>query len=173
MFEQYLMDASRLYEKSNNNIDEILYLRSVIFHLAGAVEAYVNDLPSAFEGSEKYSSFELDFLMDRTWQVVPQSATVKEITRFNSIKDKLKFLARKHQRDGYVILDAPVWGKYIQFKDFRDKLVHPREDLEDVSIEEYRYEASEGLKTIIELLNLLSQSIYRKPLRKRLLEIVN
>lgn len=172
MFEQYLLDASKLYEKSKNSEDEILYLRSVIFHLAGAVEAYVNDLPSALEGAGNYSNVEIDFLLDKTRQVAPQSGSVKERTSFNSIKDKIKFLARKHERTGFPIIDAPVWTNYIKFKDFRDKLVHPREGLEDVVVEEYRNEASEGIKTIITLLNLLSQSIYRKTLGKRLLEII-
>lgn len=173
MFERYILDASILMERSAESDIEIAYLRSSIFHIASAVEAYVDDIAVLADAQKTiYTETERDFLNDRKWILKTSKASVEQGDSNNSIHEKLRYLARKHPRDGFDILGDSVWQNFQDFKSFRNRLIHPKQSTEDISVEDYRSAANNGLITVVKLLNLFSQCIFRKQLRPRLLELI-
>jgi hypothetical protein len=60
----------------------------------------------------------------------------------------------------------------MQFKDFRDSLVHPRQSDDEIDIAVYEKKVSAGLTAIIEIMNLLSKGMFQKPLRRQLLDLI-
>ena len=60
----------------------------------------------------------------------------------------------------------------MDFKKFRDSLVHPRQVDDETSLHEYQTTIRAGLRAIIELMNVISQGMFRKPLRRRLLDLI-
>jgi hypothetical protein len=60
----------------------------------------------------------------------------------------------------------------MAFKDLRDSLVHPKRNDDDIDIVEYQKNVSIGLAAVIEIMNCLSKGIFKKPLRKQLLDLM-
>ena len=90
--------------------------------------------------------------------------------KFYKLDDKLKFLLRKFVRD--FNFSNTIWSKVMEFKDFRDSLVHPRKADDDIDVKEYKKKVRAGISSIIEIMNLLCQGIFMKPLRKQLLDLI-
>ncbi len=57
-------------------------------------------------------------------------------------------------------------------KKFRDRLVHPRDSEDKIHIKEYEKIIKRGLSSIINIMNTISKGIFRKPLRKQLLDLI-
>lgn len=60
----------------------------------------------------------------------------------------------------------------MSFKDFRDSLVHSRKSEDETLLSEYDFQIKAGFKSVVELMNLISQGMYQKPLRKNLLDLI-
>ncbi len=175
MFEIYLFDASRLIDLSKNcdKDDEAIFLRSAIWHLTSAIEAYVNTLANGLENLSNYSETEISFLRDKKLEVIPTKGNVGDRTSYNPIKDKLKFLVKKHSIDSEKVFNTAAWSQYPNFKRFRDSLMHPNEDMEALELSEYKLQAKQGLIITVEMLQLLNKAIYHKDLRKGILDLAD
>jgi len=173
MFEIYLLDAAFFIQTADKNENEDAFLRAAIFYLASAVEAYVNDIAILADNQKvKFSISEQDFLNDRQKYVNVGKAMEETKVKNSSISEKLKYLAKKHPRDGVDILGSQAWENYLRFKSFRNRLVHPKADAENITNTELFEAADEGLKSIVKLLSMFSKCIFNKPLRPRLLELI-
>jgi hypothetical protein len=65
-----------------------------------------------------------------------------------------------------------TWVKFMEFKDFRDSLVHPRQVDDETQVDEYRKRVRNGLKAIIEIMDDISKGMFQRPLRKQLLDLI-
>jgi len=59
----------------------------------------------------------------------------------------------------------------LEFKKFRDRLVYPRDTDDEISINDYKKNIKKGLSSIIFIMNSVSKGIFKKPLRKKLLDL--
>ena len=94
---------------------------------------------------------------------------LKERSEYHSLEDKIRVLLRRFAPE--VNTGMGSWQRLHVFKEFRDSLVHPKQ-IEDVTSEaEYLQNATDGLKSVIDIMNLLSLSIYQRPIRQKLLDL--
>ena len=95
---------------------------------------------------------------------------MNERTEYHSIDDKLRLLLNKFVPD--FDFSSGIWSSFMQFKNFRDLLVHPRQADDKTEIIEYQKKVQAGLSSIIELMNCVSKGIFKKPLRRQLLDLI-
>ena len=67
---------------------------------------------------------------------------------------------------------SDIWSGFMQFKNFRDLLVHPRKADDKTEIIEYQKKVQAGLSSIIKLMNRVSMGMFKKPLRRQLLDLI-
>jgi hypothetical protein len=175
MFEEYLQDshdflliAEESFKVSNERKAR-RYYRASVFYAAGAIEAFVNYIADSFAKAESLTAHEIAFLNDRRL-VFSIDRGLNERTEYHSIDDKLRLLLNKF----VPIFDfnSGTWSSFMQFKNFRDLLVHPRQADDETKIIEYQTKVQAGLSSTIELMNCVSKGIFKKPLRKQLLDLI-
>ena len=172
MFEEYLQDSSEfllIAEKASNEREARRYYRASVFYSAGAIEAFVNYIADSFAQAKSLTAHETAFLNDRRL-VFSIDSGLNERTEYHSIDDKLRLLLDKFVPD--FDFSSSLWSNFMQFKNFRDLLVHPRQPEDKTKIGEYQTKVPTGLSSIIELMNCVSNGIFKKPLRKQLLDLI-
>jgi hypothetical protein len=147
------------------------FFRAGVFYTASAMEAFVNFLGDGFAIAESLSSHERAFLNDKQFVVSPASATVVEKTRYYGLEDKLKFLIHKFV-PGCELGASKDWERFLEFKNFRDRLVHPKQVEEEIEVSVYKQKLAEGMSGTINLMSTISEGIYRRPLRKQILDLL-
>ena len=173
MFEEYLQDSYEFFviaERTSNDREARRYYRASVFYATGAIEAFVNYLADSFAKAERLTPNEISFLNDKVLIFSSDKGKLVEKGKFYKLDDKLKFLLRKFVRD--FNFSNTIWSKVMEFKDFRDSLVHPRKADDDIDVKEYKKKVRAGISSIIEIMNLLCQGIFMKPLRKQLLDLI-
>ncbi len=176
MFEDYIQDAYAFFElaeekvKNNNEREAKMHYRASIFCAASSIEAFINFIGETFKQGNTLDKNEIAFLNDKVLEVSTTKAIIEEKSKFNSIEGKVKFVIKKFN----VALDVGTshqWRSFLEFKDLRDNLIHPKSIYDEKSIEEYRRKIKAGLNANIDLMNLISQKIFSKPLRRGLLDL--
>jgi hypothetical protein len=175
VFEEYLQDSYNFLliaeeaSKVSNEREARRYYRASVFYSAGAIEAFVNYIADSFAKAQSLTDHEIAFLNDRRL-VFSADRGLSERTEYHSIDDKLRLLLNK-----FVVgfdFSSSLWSNFMQFKDFRDLLVHPRQAEDKTKLAEYQTKVQIGLSSIIELMNCVSKGIFKKPLRKQLLDLI-
>lgn len=175
MFEEYLQDSHRFLSiaeeacKKSNEREARRYYRASVFYSAGAIEAFMNYIADSFAKAKSLTDHEIAFLNDRRL-VFSVDKGLSEKTEYHSIDDKLRLLLSKFTPGFDFSIDP--WSSFMQFKQFRDILVHPRQTEDNIEIGEYHTKVQTGLSSIIELMNCVSKGISKKPLRKQLLDLI-
>jgi hypothetical protein len=176
MFEDYLQDAYDFYQTAQNAAaaknDRVArrYYRAVVFYASGAIEAFVNYIADSFAKAGSLSPHEIAFLNDKRFDFSTNKFTVIERTEYHRVEDKLKFLIRKFEPT--FDFKSTSWSRIMAFKKFRDSLVHPRQSEDELSIAEYKRKLQTGIGGIIEIMNSVSKGIFKKPLRKQILDLI-
>ena len=85
------------------------------------------------------------------------------------LEDKIRYLLNKFV-PAYDFSTSP-WREFIEFKRFRDSLVHPRDDEDVIEAKEYQQKVEIGIKATLSLIDCLCKGIFGKNLRKGLLEL--
>lgn len=175
MFEEYLQDSNEFLSiaekafKASNEREARRYYRASVFYSAGAIEAFVNYIADSFAQAESLIAHETAFLNDkRLFFSIDRGLT--ERTEYHSIDDKLRLLLNKFV-PGFDF-NSGMWSSFMQFKNFRDLLVHPRQADDKTEIIEYQKKVRAGLSSIIELMDCVSKGIFKKPLRRQLLDLI-
>lgn len=175
MFEEYLEDshsflmtAGEAFAVSNER-EARRYYRASVFYSAGAAEAFVNYIADSFAKAQSLTDHEIAFLNDRRL-VFSVDRGLSERTEYHSIDDKLRLLLNRFV-PGFDF-SSSLWSRFMQFKDFRDLLVHPRQAEDETAIAEYQTRVQIGLSSVIELMNCVSMGIFGKPLRRQLLDLI-
>ena len=175
MFEEYLQDSNEFLSiakeafKASNEREARRYYRASVFYSAGAIEAFVNYIADSFAKAESLTAHETAFLNDKRL-VFSIDKGLNERTEYHSIDDKLRLLLNKFVPS--FDFGNVLWSNFMQFKNFRGSLVHPRQPEDKTEIVEYQTKVPTGLSSIIELMNCVSRGISQKPLRKQLLDLI-
>lgn len=177
MFEEYLQDAYEfliIADSAANNSDNRSakrYYRASVFYAASAMEAFVNYIGDSFEKAGSLPPYETAFLNDKQLVFDPQKSDLLEQIRHYGIDDKLKFLLRKFVPN-YDLGKSESWSKFVEFKNFRDTLVHPRQSEDEYEIIYYQTKLRNGITGIIKLMNDILIGLFNKPLRKQILDLI-
>ena len=172
MFEEYLQDSYEFLvtaQKALNDREARRYYRASVFYAAGAIEAFLNYVADSFAKAESLTPYEIAFLNDKNLIFSVDKGLVEKV-EFHRLDDKLRFLIRKFVSE--FDFNNKTWFRLMEFKDFRDSLVHPRQSEDETKIVEYQMKVSVGLSAIIEIMNCISQGIFKQPLRKQLLDLI-
>lgn len=173
MFEEYLQDSYAFFEiakKKTSDREARRYYRASVFYAAGAIEAFVNYIADSFAKAESLTPHEISFLNDKILFFSADTGKLVEKTVFHKLEDKLKFLLRK-----FVLtfnFGSPIWSKISEFRDFRNSLVHPKKADDEIDVSVYQKKVHDGISSIIKIMDLLFQGIFKKPLRKQLLDLI-
>jgi len=174
MFEDYLEDSRYFLEQALQYDDERLskrYFRVSVFCTMSAVEAFVNYIGDTFAQGGAFQPYEIAFLTDRKFDVSKGMFIILDQPEYHKIEEKLRFLIQKFL-PGFDFHRDPCWSRLLEFKKFRDSITHPRQDEDEVGIDEYNKTAEIGLKSAIETMNHLCKGIFSCPLRAKLLDLI-
>ena len=173
MFEDYLIDSYSFYLKGNSCTEgrkAKMYFRASIFYAVSSIEAFSNYLADTFNQGNSLTQFEIAFLLDKKIVFDNEKIEVKQRIEYHRIEDKLKVLIKIFVKE--FDFTSQDWSYFIEFKKFRDRLVHPRDSEDEIQIKEYENIIKRGLSSIINIMNTISKGIFRKHLRKQLLELI-
>lgn len=177
MFEEYLQDAYEFFQiaqkagKRSNAREARRYYRASVFYTAGAIEAFINYIADSFAKAASMSTHEIAFLNDKNLSFSSDKFKVIEKTEFHRLEDKLKFLIKRFV-PGFDFHKNKDWSRLLEFKTFRDLLVHPRQIEDEMSITEYQKKLRTGIAGVIGVMNSISKGIYKKPLRNKILDLI-
>lgn len=175
MFEEYLQDSYEFLTIANRFASESKdrearrYYRASVFYSAGAIEAFVNYIGDSFAKAENITQHEISFLNDRAL-VFSVAKGAFEKSEYHRLDEKIRLLINKFVPA--FDYSTTTWLDFTQFRIFRDSLVHPREMDDETTTSEYRKRVTDGLKSIIELMNTISKGLFQKPLRAQLLDLI-
>ena len=174
MFEDYLKDSKYFYEEAESHKgDEELakrYYRASVFCAASALEAFINFIGNTIETAGTLEVNEVAYINDQVLEVVPSKGTTERKTKFNSIEGKLKFLIKRLDVDIVIDRDSN-WSDFKEFKKLRDRLIHPKEEDDEVSIKDYSLELKKGLNSNIYLIDKVAKKLFSKGLRRSLTDL--
>ena len=176
MFEEYLQDADCFFTRageaarSGNENDARSFYRASIFCASSAIEAYVNYIGDSFAKAKTLPPHEIAFLNDKAIYFSTDKGAAVEKSEFHKLDDKLRVLMRRFVAD--YDFNNTDWNGLMDFKKFRDSLVHPRQIEDETPLADYRKKIQKGLGGIIGVMNSVSKGIYKKPLRRQLLDLI-
>jgi len=160
-------------EKASSQTDPYVarrHYRVSVFCAISSVEAFANYVGDAFAQSDSLEPYEIAFLTDR--QFVPSHGkfTIADKMEYHRLEDKLRYLVQRFVH-AFDFEKMSCWSRLIEFKKFRDALTHPRQDEDETSLEEYKRITRTGLSSVIEMIDHLCRGIFKRPLRKKLLDL--
>jgi hypothetical protein len=175
MFEEYLQDSydflvqgDRISKESKDR-EARRYYRASVFYATSATEAFVNYIADSFAKAGNIPLHEISFLNDQVLVFSVDKGVVQR-TEFHRLEEKVKLLLRKFAGD--FDFQGISWIKFMELKNFRDSLVHPRQAEDETPVQEYQKRVRSGLKAVIEIMDCVSRGMFQKPLRKQLLDLV-
>jgi hypothetical protein len=175
MFEEYLQDSYEFLSMANERAERSQerearrYYRASVFYAAGAIEAFVNYIADSFAKAANIPPHEISFLNDKAVTFSVAKGLIEK-TEYHRLDDKLRLLIQRFVPA--FDFQSSTWSAFMQFRSFRDSLVHPRQAEDETGTSDYRKKVSAGLKAIIELMNSVSQGLFHRPLRKQLLDLI-
>jgi len=172
LIEEYLIDANFFLNKAFELEDDPArrYYRITIFCIFAALESFINSISQTLSSSKLLSDYEMSFLSDKKYELVNDHFEISDQWEYHKCEKKLKFLLKKFNTD-FNFETNKCWSIFIELKRKRDELTHPREDFDETDIVIYKRLSIEGLNCIIDIINDLSNKIYKKPLRKKIREL--
>lgn len=173
MFEEYLEDSNYFAVKASEASSEReakRYYRVSVFCAMSAVEAFINYIGDTLTQGEILQPHEIAFLTDKKFDFSERAFQIFDQMEYHKIEDKLRFLISKFAPD-FGFDKTPCWSRLLEFKRFRDTITHPRQDEDEIDIAEYQRKLKMGLGSAIEIMNSLCKGIFKRPLRKKLLDL--
>ena len=177
MFEDYLSDAHYYLIEGNHrkreNIEaSIRAYRASVFLSASALEAFINYIGETLDKSADLSLHERDLLNDREHLIKIEAAILVDKTKYFTVESKIKYLIKKFNID-YEVASSSEWSKFQEFRKFRNKLIHPRENVNDFTIDNYKQHSEIGLKVNIFFIDLILNGVIGRPLRKKIKDLAD
>lgn len=176
MFEDYIQDAYSFYhlacksEADGNERDAKMYYRASIFCAASAMEAFMNFLGDTLKKGNALDIYQLAFINDKTLEFAPAKLKVQEKVKYNAIDEKVKFIIKRFDVP-ITISTSSDWTNFLNFKELRDSLIHPKNVSDEKSLVEYKRNIANGLNSIIDIINNISFKVFEKHLRKSVAEL--
>jgi len=176
MFEDYIQDAFSFYgfaeaqAKIGKEREAKMYYRASIFCAASSLEAFVNFIGETFKQGDNLDKNEIAFLNDKILEISTNKAIIEEKTKFNPIDGKIKFILKKFNVP-IDISTATQWRDFLEFKNLRDSIIHSKIVSDEKSLIEYQQSIKKGLNANIDIMNSISTTLFRKPIRKSLTDL--
>jgi hypothetical protein len=173
LFEEYLLDSYYFRSealKRKKSTSAKRYYRVSVFCAISALESFLNYVGEGFATSGTLNPYEIAFLTDRSFILEKGKFVISDRKEYHRLEDKLRFLFVNFL-GGFDFEKAPCWARLIEFKKFRDCLVHSRENEDSTSEERYKRVTALGLSAVIEIIDNLCKGIYSKPLRKKITDL--
>ncbi len=173
MFKEYLEDSNKFFEQAlaiKDGGKAKRYYRVSVFCVISAVESFINYIADTLTKGSGLQPYEIAFLIDRKFDLSGNSFQIIDQIAYNKFEDKLKFLIYKYV-PGFDFEHEPSWCRLLELKKFRDELTHPRQDEDEIDVKEYEKKIRAGLSAAIEIMNSLCLGIFKRPLRKKILEL--
>jgi len=169
-FRSYLKNAKRhlvLAEDAiqKNEDAEWLLIPSVILAWS-AIELFVNNRCSDLNSlpEDMFELHEKAFLLEKRLRFENKGAKIGKFilegNEYQALENKILFLLSKlGSRDATKLKGGTLWGRFENFKELRDSLVHPRrEKYTKLSPDEVR----QHINTATELIQEISKRIWKK-----------
>ena len=175
MFEEYLQDSyeflSIAEQRTKDGADREArrYFRASVFYASGAIEAFVNYIADSFAQSGSIPKYEISFLNDKS-TVFSVDKGLSEKSEYHRLDEKIRLILKRFAAD-YDFKNV-TWVKFMEFKRFRDELVHPRQTDDETPLLDYSKKVRTGLKAIIDIMNTISTEMFGQPLRRQLLDLI-
>jgi hypothetical protein len=175
MFEDYLQDSYEFLALADASADDgsdreaRRYYRASAFYASGAIEAFVNHIAECFAQAGNISPHEIAFLKDKAL-VFSAAKGLYERSEYHRLDDKIRLVMKRFVPS--FEYQGVTWVKFMEFKDFRDSLVHPRGQEDETGVAEYRNKLQSGLRSIIEIMDEIARGMFGTPLRKQLLDLI-
>ena len=175
MFEDYLQDSYEFFSLAEVEAQQChereakRYFRASVFYASGAIESFINYIAASFALAGNIEKHEICFINDKSLIFTVKSGLIEK-NEYHSIEDKIRLILRRFA-SSYDFGCLP-WCKFIEFKRFRDSLVHPHELDDEIDLSQYHKKVSSGLKATIEIMNSISLAVSHEPLRKQLLDLI-
>lgn len=172
MFEEYLEDSYELFQmaqyavKENDYRTASRFYRASVFYAFSALEAFVNYIATSFALAGNLENCEIAFLSDIRQDFSNTKFKLIDKVEYHKLEDKLKFLITRFEST--YNFNNSLWSGLLEFKKFRDLLVHPKQDTNNVTIEEYRLKLCTGITSVIGIMDVISVAIFNKHLRKKI-----
>jgi hypothetical protein len=173
MFEDYLGDAHYFGLKARELIgsrEKKRYYRASVFCAISSMEAFINYIGDAFGKGDVFEPYEIALLNDKKFVRKKGEFKILEQMEYHRIEDKLEFLICKFVPKFDFNKEA-AWSRFIELKRFRDAIMHPRQDEDTIKIAEYDRKIKIGLSSTIKIMDYLCKGIFKKPLRKKLMDL--
>jgi hypothetical protein len=158
-----LEEAKRFLEKASESSDSDsrdAYLHSALLLGFVAFEAHVNAIADDFLSNDDLHPYERGLLAEQAVELSDGEFEVKKKTlKMQRLEDRIQFLCRRFSKKP-IDRKEPYWSQFIEASRLRNSLTHPKEELPTVSEAAVR----RGLTALIELLNVMYLSLYRKGL---------
>lgn len=175
MFEDYLQDshhfllAAQKFSKQHNDRQARRFYRASVFYASGAIESFINYIGDSFAKGNSIPKDEIRFLNDKTLKFDAAKGFVEK-TEYHRPDDKIRCVLRRSTPS--FDFRSPTWSTFMEFKRFRDALVHPRALDDDIELSQYSKEVTRGLASIIDIMNDISTGVWQSPLRQQLLDLI-
>lgn len=173
MFEEYLEDAyifALHARECKDDREAKRFYRASVFYAASAIEAFINFIGDTLIKGDTLESYEVALLTDKKFGLMDGHFQVIEKFTLYGIEEKIRFLLNKFDPTLDLSRFAP-WSQYNEFKDFRNNIVHPVRDEDERTTDDYYQKIRMGLSSVTQLMNHLCVRIFKKPLRKRILDL--
>lgn len=173
MFEDYLEDSNYFAKeafKTKREREAKRYYRVSVFCAMSAIEAFINYIGDTLAQGAIFQLYEIAFLTDKKLDILQGKFQIVEQMEYHKLENKLRFLIYKFVPD-FDFEHNSSWPHFLEFKRFRDKITHPRQDEDQTDITKYEKVIKRGLSAIIEIMNHLCKGIFKRPLRKKILDL--
>lgn len=107
---------------------------------------------------------------DKKFGISKKGFGILEQMEYHRLEEKIRFLISKFIPT-FDFSHEIVWAHFVEFKKFRDTIMHPRQDEDKIKIEEYDKRLKTGLSSIIKIMDQLCKGIFKKKLRKKIVEL--
>ncbi|MEW6374748.1 MAG: hypothetical protein AB1502_03030 [Thermodesulfobacteriota bacterium] len=173
MFEDYLEDAHYFCLTARALIGERekkRYYRASVFCGISSMEAFINYIGDTFAEGNVFEPYEIALLNDMKFAHDKGKFKILGQIEYHRLEDKLRFLICKFVPK-FDFNEEVAWFRFIEFKKFRDAIMHPRQDEDTIKVAEYERKIKIGLSSTIKIMDYLCKGIFKKPLRKKLIDL--
>lgn len=157
-----LEEAKYFLEKAvqaENDEANKAYLHSALLLDFAAFEAHVNAIADDFLARGDLQPHERGLLAEHVVELIDGEFREKNALKIQRIEDRVLFLCRRFSNKP-IDRQASYWSDFVEAARLRNSLTHPKSDPPSVGEKAVR----RALSSVIELLNVMYFSIYKKKL---------
>jgi hypothetical protein len=157
-----LEEAKYFLEKAVQTVNgeaKMAYLHSALLLAFAAFEAHVNAIADDFLARGDLQPHERGLLAEHAVELIDGEFRERNSLRIQRIEDRVLFLCRRFSKKP-IDRQASYWSGFVEAARLRNSLTHPKSDPPSVG----ENAVSRALTSVIELLNVMYLSIYKKKL---------